>query len=133
MISTTARYALNIVGYLVSHRGSRVRGEQIAEDTGIPANYLSKILNQLRKHGIVDAEKGWGGGFQVRKEVLRRPIREIVLVIDGSRNEELRKACLYGLRGCTPDNPCPLHPYWERIKDAETDMLMNKKIQDLAQ
>ena len=78
MVTQTARYALNVLGFLVRAEAERVRSEDIARQTGIPANYLSKILNQLRKQGVVEGEKGWGGGFRIRPEALQRPIGEIV-------------------------------------------------------
>ncbi|MBK7702550.1 MAG: Rrf2 family transcriptional regulator [bacterium] len=46
-------------------RGCAAR--RVAAATGIPVNYLSKILNQLRKAGLVESRKGWGGGFQLRR------------------------------------------------------------------
>lgn len=130
MFSRTSTYALNILGFLVRSRGVRTRGEEIAKETGIPANYLSKILNQLRKQGIVDAEKGWGGGFEVRAEALERPIRDVLAIFEGVEPAG-KKECLFGLQHCDSEQPCPLHGYWERIRDLRDDMLTRTTIADL--
>jgi Rrf2 family protein len=130
MISQTARYALHILGYLVAHRGELVRGEAISRATGIPANYLSKILNQLRKGGFVDSRKGWHGGFAVRENALARSIRDVLVVIDGPESVD-RKDCIFGLPACDDGNPCPLHPKWESIRDNYTAMISRTKIRDL--
>ncbi|MBK7047210.1 MAG: Rrf2 family transcriptional regulator [bacterium] len=61
MVNQTTRYALQILGYLARSDASLIPHEQIAREIGIPANYLSKILNQLRKSGIVESRRGWGG------------------------------------------------------------------------
>ena len=74
MVSQTGKYALRILGYLADHPGQWVQGSQIASETGIPANYLSKIMNQLRKRGFILSQKGWGGGFLFKDEASRVPI-----------------------------------------------------------
>ena len=130
MISQTSRYALQILGYLVRENGSRSRSEDIAQETGIPANYLSKILNQLRKQGIVEAEKGWGGGFKLRKDALARPIKEILAIFDGVDSTR-REDCVFGQPQCDSENPCPLHPYWERIRGTYREMLSQTTVEDL--
>jgi Rrf2 family protein len=131
MFSRTAKYAFGILGYLVENRGTKTSGEQIAQHTGIPANYLSKILNQLRKRGFVDAEKGWGGGFEIRPDALDRPIRDVLEIIDGVDSVDHRD-CVFGLTSCDDDNPCPLHPYWERIRQAYKEMVTTRKVSDLS-
>ena len=130
MFSQTSKYALGILGYLASRQGTRIPGGQIARETGVPANYLSKILNQLRKHEIVDAEKGWGGGFELRSDALNRPIRDILVIIDGAKTCT-HDECLFGYRSCNLENPCPLHSYWERIREIHEDMITTTSIADL--
>ena len=130
MISRTSRYALQILGFLARECGHRSRSEEIARRTGIPANYLSKILNQLRKQGVVDAEKGWGGGFQLCDEALDRPIEEILVIFDGVASTR-RDECAFGHPECDSDHPCPLHPYWERIRGTYREMLSKITVADL--
>jgi Rrf2 family transcriptional regulator, iron-sulfur cluster assembly transcription factor len=130
MLTQTARYALQILGYLRSRGKDRVRADEIARATGIPANYLSKILNQLRKAGIVDAQKGWGGGFVLRREALRRPITDVVEVFEG-RGAHAAEECAFGLERCDERAPCPLHPFWESIRETYGEMLRTTSIGDL--
>ncbi len=130
MLSRTSRYALRILGFLVEHQGSRIRGEEIAGATGIPANYLSKILNQLRKQGLVDSEKGWGGGFELRKKARSVKIREVLRIFEGvdvSRDKE----CVFGLAKCDSNNPCPLHSHWVQIQGGMDQMLTSITVKDL--
>jgi Rrf2 family protein len=130
MISQTGRYALSIVGYLVRHQDERVRGEVIAEATGVPANYLSKILNQLRKGGLVESKKGWHGGFTLQPSALDRPIRDVLAVIDGV-DRTRRTDCIFGQPECNDSDPCPLHGYWEAIRGTYGEMLERSRIADL--
>lgn len=130
MISTTAKYAFSILGYLVSSAGTKTSGEQIARETGIPANYLSKVLNQLRKSGFVTAEKGWGGGFEIRPDAMGRPLRDVLESIDGVEHTRIR-GCVFGVRDCDEDNPCPLHSYWVRVAETFDDMVSTGTVSDL--
>lgn len=130
MISHTGRYALRILGFLAGHPGEWVQGTAIAEETGIPANYLSKILNQLRKRGFVLSQKGWGGGFMLAEGALERPILAVLETVEGPRPEG---ECLFGLARCDAQNPCPLHDYWEKIQDTYEAMMLSVRIGDLAE
>jgi Rrf2 family protein len=132
MISRTSQYALQILGFLARESGHRSRSEEIARRTGIPANYLGKILNQLRKQGVVDAEKGWGGGFQLRDEAVGRPIEEILAIFDGVASTRPGE-CAFGQPECDAAHPCPLHPYWERIRDTYREMLTKTTVADLGE
>jgi len=131
MISRTSRYALQILGFLARGNGTRWRSEEIARRTGIPANYLSKILNRLRKQGVVDAEKGWGGGFRLRDDAREFPIEQVLAIIDGVGSTR-REDCVFGQPRCDSENPCPLHPFWERIRATYREMLSSMTISDLA-
>lgn len=121
MYSATARYALRILGYLVEHPGQWVQGREIAAETGIPANYLSKILNQLRKQRVVASQKGWGGGFRLEPASATLPIKKVLEVFDGQGDAG---SCIFELKGCDMAHPCPLHEHWERVR-AEYDRMLN--------
>lgn len=128
MISQTGRYALRILGYLVDHPGRLIQGSQIASETGIPANYLSKILNQLRKRGFVSSQKGWGGGFVFRDQASHVPIAEVLDLFEGPKENG---QCIFGLRKCDAENPCPLHDQWAHIQDAYHEMMASRTVCDL--
>jgi len=128
MISQTGRYALRILGYLADHQGQWIQGSQIAADTGIPANYLSKILNQLRKRGFVLSQKGWGGGFLFKEDASRVPIVHVLDLFEGPKENG---QCIFGMRKCDSQNPCPLHEQWAQIQDAYHEMLESKTVGDL--
>lgn len=130
MYSRTTRYAFHLLGALVQRRDELVRGEELAEMTGIPANYLSKILNQLRKHGFVESQKGWGGGFRLDERALDRPIMDVLAAVEGPLRT--LNNCAFGLPECDENNPCPLHDQWEMVRSASDRMLATTRISDLA-
>jgi Rrf2 family iron-sulfur cluster assembly transcriptional regulator len=129
MVTQTARYALRILGYLVDHPGQRVQGREIAAATGIPASYLSKILSHLRKRGYVDGRKGWGGGFLLCDKAFSTPLAEVLDLFEGTMVAGQR--CIFELRDCDAQNPCPLHSHWERVRGEYNGMLSRLSVRDL--
>jgi Rrf2 family protein len=49
--------------------------QQIASRTLVPAGYLSKVLQSLGREGLVEAQRGLGGGFS-----LARPLEEVTVL-----------------------------------------------------
>ncbi len=128
MVSQTGRYALRILAYLVDHPGQWVQGSQIAAETRIPPNYLSKILNQLGKGGFVLSRKGWGGGFRLKESARRIHIAKVLDRFEGPRDD---KRCFFEMRRCDAERPCALHHHWERIQSQYREMLRATTIGDL--
>jgi Rrf2 family transcriptional regulator, nitric oxide-sensitive transcriptional repressor len=75
VISQTAEYALRAVVALGSQRGAQMTTRQIASRTLVPAGYLSKVLQALGRAGLVEGQRGAGGGF-----ALARPQRGITVL-----------------------------------------------------
>ncbi len=75
MISQTAEYALRAVVTLAAQRGGPMTTQQIASRTQVPAGYLSKVLQALGRAGLVEGQRGMGGGF-----ALTRPMGEITVL-----------------------------------------------------
>lgn len=63
MVSLTSQYALRAILYLASVGGGPVVAEDISKNTGVPKGYLHKILRRLGKAGILNAQRGVGGGY----------------------------------------------------------------------
>jgi Rrf2 family protein len=129
LLSTTAQYALRALGYLAS-RGDdgAVLGRELAERTGVPASYLSKILLVLKRAGLVEATRGTGGGYRLAKPAKEIALIEIVGPIDDvDRFEE----CLMGLGECSEQDPCAMHEWWHRVRNDYLEMLRQTSLADV--
>ncbi len=83
MVGQTARYALRALIFLALHRhGDYMQTRQIADATGVPANYLGKILQKLARYRILDSQKGMGGGFHLLRAPQNVTLYEIFQAID---------------------------------------------------
>ncbi len=129
-LSQTTGYAVRALQCLQEPGGHPVLVEEVADSTGIPRSYLSKLIHKLAKQGLVVARRGHHGGV-----VLGRPSREITLedlseAIDGVA---WRKRCLMGLLGCTDAAPCVLHAFWQETLDQILARLRSVTLADLLQ
>ena len=113
VLSQTAEYALRAMVVMAAlPEGERIRSQELSDQTGIPAPYLSKIMRRMVLRGLVDAQRGHGGGFML----LRRPEEihfvEVLVAVDYLLE---RSHCAFGLGNCNPDHPCALHDAWSRL------------------
>jgi Rrf2 family protein len=60
-----------------------VTAEQLAERQGIPPKFLESILLQLRRGGVVTAQRGPDGGYRLARPASAISLAEIIRVIDG--------------------------------------------------
>lgn len=115
-VSQTAQYALRAVLHLAADPpADRARCRDIAEATGIPAPYLSKILRRLVERGLVRAARGHHGGFVLAKAPERIRLSDVFEAAGGGLERDL---CIFGVGRCDTVHPCPLHDSWSRLNDA---------------
>ena len=105
MISQTAEYALRAVTYLATNMGHPVTAQQISDATLVPVPYLSKVLQNLVRSGIIRSQRGLHGGCTLIKPPNELTIFEIVDSVDPLKRI---KSCPLGIvsHGI---NLCPLH------------------------
>ncbi len=129
MLSKTEEYALRAVVYLATE-GDRapVRAAEMATATGIPANYLSKILHQLGRHGIVISERGRHGGFRLARIAGDLSLADVIAPF-GSLDR--RGRCLLGRPECSDTNPCGAHDSWKGVKERISDFFAEVTVGDV--
>jgi Rrf2 family protein len=85
MFSQTTEYALRAAVWLASRADSAQTTEQIACGTHVPAGYLSKVLQTLGKAGVVQSQRGLGGGFTLTRPPTETTVLEIINAIEPLR------------------------------------------------
>jgi Rrf2 family protein len=84
IFSRKSDYGLRALMYLAERRAKGpVTLSEIAEKLMIPKAFLSKILQQLAKKGVVRSLKGPSGGFVLAVEPAEVTLQEILAEIDG--------------------------------------------------
>lgn len=54
----------------------------LARETGVPASYQAKVLQMLRREGIVLSHRGTGGGFVLSRPAEELSVWEVIEAID---------------------------------------------------
>jgi Rrf2 family protein len=103
--SKTSEYALRAVVYLADHEGQSQTTQQIAEATKVPSNYLSKTLQSLARAGLVQAQRGLGGGFMLARPAAGVTVLDVVSAVDPVQRIH---TCPLSLAS-HGTNLCPLH------------------------
>lgn len=82
MISQTAEYALRAIVFLAMNPDGAFTTQQIAQTTKVPSAYLSKVLKSLVRAGLVQSQRGLGGGFVLTKSAEDLNILEVLNAVD---------------------------------------------------
>ncbi len=105
MFSQTVEYALRAVVYLASQGPDARTTDQIATATRVPKAYLSKVLQGLVRTGIVNSQRGIGGGITLVKTPATLTILEVVNAVEPV---ERIRVCPLGIES-HGSHLCPLH------------------------
>jgi Rrf2 family protein len=102
---------------------------EIASGTGLPAPYLSKIMRQLIRAGLVRAVRGPGGGVELSQPPAAIGVAAVVKAVEGESDSE---KCILGLGACSEAQPCPLHLRWVPMRREIRRMLEETSLATLA-
>lgn len=131
MLSTTSEYALRALAELARlNKGTVMLGRDLAEQTGIPSKYLSKVLLALRNAGLVAATRGTGGGYTLQRPADAIHLIDIVQVFDGPTAGP--KCLMRGGHKCTDDDCCTAHEYWSKVRKTYMEFLQHTTLTDIS-
>ena len=102
---------------------------KIGEELDISHHFLTKVLQDLTKAGLMKSLRGPNGGVALNRSPESIFLFEIVVAIDGHDRFE---GCILGLPGCGDQSPCPLHDYWEGVRDGVREKFENVNLDELA-
>lgn len=133
MLSQTSEYALRAMVYLAQHEADQpISGPRIAEDLGIPQKYLSAIMSDLVREGILTSSRGKGGGFGLVRAASKIQLSEVLQPFEPILHSD-RSPCPFGNAVCNDDEPCGGHEHWKPIKEAYAQFLLNTSLGDVSQ
>jgi Rrf2 family protein len=127
IFSKKCEYGLQAVLYLSTIEDTRsASADEISKKLNIPKEFVSKILQSLALKKIVGSKKGNSGGFFLGKPASQIKLIEIVEAIDGL---SLFQSCVLGFPDCSPDNPCPVHNKWGKLRNDAYNMLTTETLE----
>lgn len=131
MISLTGEYALRAMIFLTRHSDEwPISGPRIADEADIPRKYLSAILADLVRAGLLEGTRGKSGGFRITRPAKRIRLIEIVRSFEPVSFQ--RRSCPFGNVTCNDKHPCGAHERWKSVKLALDQFLEDTTLQDVA-
>ncbi|MCC6509245.1 MAG: Rrf2 family transcriptional regulator [Pirellulaceae bacterium] len=109
MLSMTAEYALRAVTCLSVQPEKCLSADVLAERTKVPRRYLTRVLQDLARVGLIASRPGPGGGYELQKTPAELTILDVVSAV--SPLERIR-SCPLGLKA--HKQLCPLHAELDR-------------------
>ncbi|HMB40974.1 MAG TPA: Rrf2 family transcriptional regulator [Balneolaceae bacterium] len=130
MFSTSCQYGLQGMLYIAmnSSKDENVGLIEIAENQEIPRHFLSKILQQLVKAGLLESMKGPNGGFKLSKKPEKITLLQIIKAIDGL---DVFTQCGIGFKKCSDDHPCPIHHDYKKVRDKVYELFKKKTLKEV--
>jgi Rrf2 family protein len=108
--------------------GAYAGAARVAQEIGAPQNYLGKLLQNLARAGLVQSQKGLGGGFRLAR--LAGTI-SLLDVVDPIEHISRWAGCILGRGECSDEHPCAIHDRWKKVRNAYVQMLRQTTIADL--
>lgn len=126
--SKTAEYAIRVLSYLYRHNETSHSVNVLHQELGLPYKYLTKMMTDLVKKGLVVASRGREGGVSLAKDAHFIRLCDILEAIGEPLEHE---RCILGFEKCDAANPCALHDQWVKPKEMIESMLTTTTLASL--
>ncbi len=116
-LSSMADYAVVTMSAAARHcGGTRVSAAQLAEETGLPAPTVQKLVSLLSAAGLLRSVRGAGGGLQLARPAAAISLADIVEAVEGPI---ALTACIEaGRHDCGLEKSCSVRPHWPLVNEA---------------
>ena len=120
--SHTTGYALEALACLARNGYESMLVREIAELTGLPSPYLSKVFQRLGEAGIVETKRGYKGGVRISRSPRDITLLEIDAAVEGGRGA--------APSGQPEDSPRP-NSFWEAFHQSYRERLASMTLADV--
>jgi len=87
-ISKSLGYAIHALIYMgIKGDKKLVRASEVARECGLSVSYMMKILQALRRAGIVDSTIGVKGGYVLARPLSKITLYDVIVAIEPARDE----------------------------------------------
>ena len=130
-LSKKADYGLIAMKHLANHREQHAcSANEIAEEYGISATLMAKVLQKLAKNGLVAAKHGSTGGYQLTREADKINALEVLNAIDGP---VLITSCVTSHGYCDATERCSVKEPLQRVNESILGVLSTVTIAHLSE
>ncbi|MCD2491667.1 Rrf2 family transcriptional regulator [Lacrimispora sp. NSJ-141] len=129
-ISTKGRYALRMLLDLAQRQNDGYTAlKDIAARQGISKKYLEQIIPILNQSGLLQASRGFQGGYRLAKSPDKYTVGDILRLTEGSLSPV---ACLdHEPNQCSRCDECATLSVWQGLNQVINEYLDSITLQDL--
>ena len=129
-LSNTSQYAIRILAYMADNKDSKLlNATELSKTLYIPYKFLTKIMTELVKSGLVVSIRGREGGYKFEKETSEIMVSDILAIFNDSIKDE---QCVLGIGFCNGLCKCALHDQWIEPRYLMQKMFQESSLEDIA-
>jgi Rrf2 family cysteine metabolism transcriptional repressor len=130
-ISKKGEYALRAMIHLSLHyQKGPIKIRDISRIENIPEKFLEMILLELRKVGLLNSQRGIGGGYSLNKAPKDISLAEVIRIIDGPL-APLSCVSQWAHVCCPIEAKCGLRSVMSDVRNVIADMLEKITFEDV--
>ena len=116
-LSSMADYAVVAMVAAARHCGAQqVNAGQLAQETGLPAPTVQKLVSRLVAAGLLRSSRGVGGGLRLARPAAAINLADIIEAVEGPM--ALTTCSDGGKHDCSLEAACHVRPSWPEINEA---------------
>ena len=122
MITREADYAIRAVLYLSDQDSSRlVATSELAKEMLVPYRFLRRIVQKLVENGLLEAQRGKGGGVRLSRPGKEITVFEVLRMVDPK--SVALSSCLNGRTDCPRSQACTIRRHLGGLQEKIDDEL----------
>lgn len=127
-LTTKGRFAVTAMADLAERHGKGpVTLASISERQHISLSYLEQLFGKLRKHNIVIAVRGPGGGYYLARPASMISVADIIVAVD----EQMDATQCGGKGNCNDNKQCSTHDLWMGLNEILHKYMAEVSLQQL--
>lgn len=132
-ITTWAEYGLIVALHLAKSGNTRPRpARDVAEQEGLPPDYVEQILLKLRRAGLVRSVRGARGGYLLARAPETVSVKDVVEAAEHRTFEVNCDVYPVNAARCQANGGCAIRPMWRALQRRIDDFLEAVTLTDLA-
>lgn len=134
MLSMKAKYALRALMVMAKNEKKMLQSRTIAKEADVPQKFLENILQEMKRHGLVDSKRGIFGGYFLARPASEIMVGNLIRVIDGPL-APVRCASVTAYQrcdDCVDEKTCEIRKTMVEVRNAIASVLDTKSIRDIA-
>jgi FeS assembly SUF system regulator len=127
-LTNLADYAVVVLVQAAQATDQRLSATSVAAATGLPVPTVAKVAGLLARAGLIVAQRGIGGGFQLAHASSAISVADIIEAVDGPI---ALTHCVDGGSDCGIEKSCQLKAPWQVINRVVRESLTSVTLADL--